>query len=155
MAGYSKIYCIGGLGGFMGADGINPIRLQIWVGDSDRQWLEAHYFEKQLSPIGNIKVIIPEGPCSANALLDACLAFYPDHFKDCASLQTVRKMLAGSDTLDFHLGKDKIPPEWYQLRKEAREAFRRLNIFKAYLERIQPKQQTARNSGCSQSGQHP
>ena len=43
MAGYSRIYCIGGLGGFGGADGINPILLQIWVGDASRQWFEAHY----------------------------------------------------------------------------------------------------------------
>ena len=41
MAGYCTIYCIGGLGGFEGADGINPIQMQIWVGISNRLWLAA------------------------------------------------------------------------------------------------------------------
>jgi hypothetical protein len=54
MAGYSRIYCIGGLGGFAGADGINPMLVQIWVGDADRQWLEAHYFDPGLEPLGCI-----------------------------------------------------------------------------------------------------
>ena len=44
MAGYSKIYCIGGEGGFIGVDGINPIDIQILVSDVHRQWLEVHYF---------------------------------------------------------------------------------------------------------------
>ena len=42
MAGFNKVYYVGGLGGFMGADGINPICFEIWVGDADRQWLEVH-----------------------------------------------------------------------------------------------------------------
>lgn len=47
MAGYSKIYCIGGEGGFLGADGMNPIDFQILVGDADRQWLEVRYFNRE------------------------------------------------------------------------------------------------------------
>jgi hypothetical protein len=46
MAGYSKLYCVGGLGGYLGADGINPILFQILIGNADRQWLEVHYFDK-------------------------------------------------------------------------------------------------------------
>ena len=46
MAGYSKIYCIGGEGGFLGSDGMNPIDFQILVGDGNRQWLEARYFNR-------------------------------------------------------------------------------------------------------------
>lgn len=34
MAGFSRMYCIGGLGGFMGADGINPLNALILVGDA-------------------------------------------------------------------------------------------------------------------------
>lgn len=45
MAGFSKIYCVGGLGGFQGADGVNPILFQILVGDASRQWLQVHYFD--------------------------------------------------------------------------------------------------------------
>jgi hypothetical protein len=43
MAGYSSIFCLGGVGGFQGCDGINPINLQIFVGNSDRMWLESQY----------------------------------------------------------------------------------------------------------------
>jgi hypothetical protein len=105
MAGYSKLYCIGGLGGYMGADGINPILLQIWVGDSDRQWLEAHYFDTGIRPIGNIKVVVPEGPDHPNALLDACLAFYPSAFTQCPSMTQVKTKLAAAERLGFDLGK--------------------------------------------------
>ena len=44
MAGFYKIYMVGGSGGFLGADGINPIGLQILVGTADREWLEPKYF---------------------------------------------------------------------------------------------------------------
>jgi hypothetical protein len=76
MAGFSRIYSIGDLVGFQGADGVNPIRLQIWVGDADRQWLEVHYFDQSIQPLGAITKIIPEGPNHPNPLLDACLCFY-------------------------------------------------------------------------------
>src|SRR5690349_12910309 len=128
MAGYSKLYCIGGLGGYMGADGINPILLQIWVGNANRQWLEAHYFESGINPIGNIKVIVPEAPDHPEALLDACLAFYPEAFSQCTSMTQVRAKLAKAERLDFHLGKKKIPQEWDQLRSEAKQPFSELNI---------------------------
>ena len=78
MAGYNKIYLIGGEGGFKGSDGINPILFQILVGDADRQWLEVHYFDQNIKPL--VKSIIPEKPDVG--LLDACIAFYPDFFKD-------------------------------------------------------------------------
>lgn len=41
MAGYSRAYWIGEPGGFEGADGMNPILVEILVGDADRQWWEA------------------------------------------------------------------------------------------------------------------
>ena len=50
MAGYSKIYCVGGEGGFLGADGMNPIDFQILIGDGDRQWLEVRYFNRDIKP---------------------------------------------------------------------------------------------------------
>ena len=51
MAGFSKIYLVGREGGFQGADGINEVALQIWVGDASRQWLEPHYFEAEARPL--------------------------------------------------------------------------------------------------------
>lgn len=136
MAGYSRLYCIGELGGAFGADGINPIRLQIWVGDADRQWLEAHYIDHSIKPLGAVKTIIPEGPDHPNALLDACLCFYPDHFRACPSLPVVAERLRGVKRLDFDQGKADIPLEWERLRHEAAALFRKLHIFKADLEPV-------------------
>ncbi len=133
MAGYSRIYCIGGRGGFQGADGINPIRLQIWVGDADRQWLEPHYIDSTLRPLGALRSIIPETPHHSNALLDACIAFYPAHFRDCPKLAALERQLGGVTQLDFNLGKDEFLKEWSQLRSEARPHFRTLHIFEAEL----------------------
>ncbi len=56
MAGYSRLYAVGGLGGFMGADGVNPIEFLILVGDADRQWLEPHYFDRSITPIGRLRM---------------------------------------------------------------------------------------------------
>ena len=136
MAGYSRLYCIGGLGGFGGADGINPIELQIWVGNSSRQWFEAHYIDNDIRPIGKIKAIVPEGPDHPNALLDACLAFYPRAFAQCASMAAVQSKLARAESLDFDMGKSEIPQEWHQLRSEALGPFRELHIFEAELKMI-------------------
>lgn len=133
MAGFSKIYCVGGLGGFQGADGINPIYFQIWVGDGDRQWLEAHYVDKTIRRLGAVRTLIPEGPDHPNALIDACLAFYPEHFRSCPTLAAVKKPLAGISTLDFDMGKVCVPREWPKLRREAWPFYRTLNIFEADL----------------------
>ena len=62
MAGYSKFYVVGGEGGFMGSDGVNPIEILILVGDAGRQWLEPHYFDASIRPIGRIQLIVPAGP---------------------------------------------------------------------------------------------
>lgn len=136
MAGYSKIYCVGGLGGFQGADGINPILFQILVGDADRQWLEVRYFDKRIKPLGKISVIIPESPDSPNALLDACIAFYPKHFESCFLLSQVEQKLGNLTKLDFHLEQNTIPEEWQNLKIEALPLFKMLNIFEANLTQI-------------------
>ena len=80
---------------------------------------------------GKIKVIVPEGPDHPNALLDACLAFYPRAFAECASIAAVQSKLARAESLDFHMGKSEIPQEWHQLRSEALGPFRGLHIFEA------------------------
>ena len=133
MAGFSKIYCVGGLGGFQGTDGINPILFQILVGDADRQWLEVRYFDKRIKPLSKIGVIIPESPDNPNALMDACIAFYPKHFKSCPLLSQVEREVTGLRRLDFDLGQDSIPEEWKNLRLEALPLFKTLNIFEASL----------------------
>ena len=132
MAGYSKIYCVGGLGGFRGADGINPIVLQILVGDADRQWLEAHYLNPSIRPLGSLRITIPKRPNDPNALIDACIAFLPQHFANCPSFKSVARKLKNSERLDFDRGEN-VPVEWPALRSEALDAFRQLHILEADL----------------------
>jgi hypothetical protein len=139
MAGFSKIYVIGDLGGFEGADGVNAIKMQIWVGDADRQWLQPHYVDSSIRPLGKIDCIIPEAPDHPDSLLDACIAFFPKHFRQCPSFPAVARQLESAARLDFDAGAAKIPAEWGQLREEARRCFRELNIFTADLVRLRLK----------------
>ncbi|MBL8862356.1 MAG: hypothetical protein JNK02_10125 [Planctomycetes bacterium] len=133
VAGYSKIYVIGGQGGVMGADGVNPIELLILVGDASRQWLEPHYFDKSIQPIGKLRVIIPAGPDQPDSLLDACIAFCPRHFSACPSLQEVESALRAAERLDFHARPGDIPAAWARLRDEARPLFAALSLWQADL----------------------
>jgi hypothetical protein len=133
VAGYSKIYVTGGLGGFLGADGVNSIEFLVLVGDADRQWLEPHYFDKTIIPIGRIRVIVPARSDHPDALLDACIAFCPRHFTSCPSLVEVQSALRDADHLDFHLNPEGIPAAWPKLRDEARPLFAAMNIWRADL----------------------
>lgn len=112
---------------------MNKILLQIWVGDADRQWLDVHYIDKSIKPLGAMKVIVPEGPDHPNALLDACIAFFPQHFGKCPSMGTVSAQMTGVTHLDFDSGRDKVPKEWWQLRREAWPLMKELCIFEAVL----------------------
>lgn len=136
LAGFSKLYVIGGLGGFQGADGINPIQMQVWVGDADRQWLEPHYVDRNIKPLGTIRSIVPEKPDDPVSLLDACIVFYPKHFEECPSLAAAAVALEGITRLDFDQGKKNIPTNWSKLRDEAMPYFKRLHIFEAVLEPV-------------------
>lgn len=132
MAGYSKFYVFGGAGGFQGADGVNPIAFLVMVGDGDRQWLEPHYFDTAIEPIGRIRTIVPESPGDPEALLDAFLAFYPSGFEACPSLAAVREALKDATSLD--LGSKRVPRAWRTLRQEARPHFERMPVWEAKLE---------------------
>lgn len=137
MAGFSKIYCIGGEGGFIGADGMNPISLQIWQGEGNRQWLEPHYIAPGFSPLGELRSVIPAWPDHPDALLDACLAFAPQLFKDCPSLVDVRAKLQDATMLDFNARANDVPSAWGKLREEARPLFQRLTIYVGRLEPLE------------------
>lgn len=132
MAGYRKIFCIGGEGGHLGSDGINPILFQIFVGDASRQWLEVNYVDTAIKPIGKIKTIVPRGPDHRDSLIDACLAFYPKFFESCPSLPAVKEKLNDAERMDFDMGEN-VPAEWAQLREEARPLMNKLAIFRADL----------------------
>ena len=133
LAGFSKLYVIGGLGGFQGADGVNPIVMQIWVGDADRQWLEPHYVDRSIKPLGAIKTIVPERPDDPSSLLDACIAFFPKHFEQCPSLAEAASLLDDVTRLEFDQGNTAILAIWPKLREEAKPYFKRLHIFEAVL----------------------
>lgn len=133
MAGYSKMYVVGGQGGFMGADGVNPIEFIVLVGDSDRQWLEPHYFDTTIKPIGRLRVIVPSKPNHIDALLDACIAFCPRQFLSCPTLTQVESALIKVTRLDFHARPQEIPTSWTTLREEARPIFDSMSIWQADL----------------------
>jgi hypothetical protein len=133
MAGYSKFFVVGGSGGFEGADGVNPIEFLILIGDADRQWLESHYFDKSIEPIGRIRIIVPAGPDHPDSLIDACIAFCPRYFNSCTSLAEVASALRSAERLDFDAQSQDIPLAWAKLREEARPLFGFMNIWQADL----------------------
>lgn len=133
MAGYSKIYVIGGQGGFGGADGVNPIEFLVLVGDSDRQWCESHYFNMNITPIGKVRVIVPKSPDHPDTLLDACIAFCPRYFKSCPSLAEVKSEFREANRLEFSAFPPSIQSAWANLREEARPQFASMNIWIANL----------------------
>ena len=127
------MFVFGGQGGFEGADGVKPIEFLILVGDGNRQWLEPHYVNGSIKPIGNLQSIVPEGPAEPDALLDACIAFCPRYFEACPSLAEVASALQDAESLDFNALPQRIPTGWAKLREEARPVFADLNIWRAEL----------------------
>jgi hypothetical protein len=117
----------------MGTDGVNPIEFLVLVGDSDRQWLEPHYFDRSIKPIGKLKVIVPAGPDHSDSLIDACIAFCPRHFSLCPSLTEVASALRSAERLDFDAQSQDIPLAWAKLREEARPLFGAMSIWQADL----------------------
>jgi hypothetical protein len=133
VAGYSKFYVIGGQGGHLGADGVNPIEFLVLVGNADHQWFEPHYFDGSINPIGKLRVIIPAGPDDPNSLLDACIAFCPRHFEGCPSFAKVELALRDKERLDFDSASEEMPKAWITLREEARPLFAKINVWQADL----------------------
>ena len=133
----SKIYCIGSEGGFGGSDGLRTIDLLILVTEADRQALVAYHFDRRIRPnerirpMGRIHVIIPRGPNHPDALIDACLAFYPKYFESCPSLEQVAEGLANARRIDFDRHSE--PRGWSQLREEARPLFEKMIIYEGVL----------------------
>ena len=137
MAGFSRIYCVGGQGGFIGTDGINPLLLEILEGHSDRMWFEAVYVDTSLRPLGDLRVVVPAGPDDPNAMLDCCLAFFPAAFEACPSLSRVRIQLGSRERLDFDADPDGVPESWLMLRSEAAPIFAGLNLWQADLVKME------------------
>jgi len=130
MAGYKRMYIFGGSGGFMGADGVNPVSMQIWVGVSDGKWLEAHYFKNEFKPIAGIKTIVPKKPDEYSNLLEATILFAPLFFEKCSMLKKVRSYFEKLGKKQLFMHKDE-PEFWGQMLKEAEPIFKKLNIYQA------------------------
>jgi hypothetical protein len=117
----------------MGADGVNPIEFLVLVGEADRQWLEPHYFDASIQPIGKLRVIVPAEPDDPNSLLDACIAFCPRHFRKCPSLEKVEAALQDAERLDFLARPQDILAAWARLRDEARPVLAKMDVRRADL----------------------
>jgi hypothetical protein len=128
MAGFSRIFCIGDGGGFMGSDGMGTIFAQIWQGEGNRQWFEARYFEEGFGPMGKVKTMVPAGPDKEDNVLDACIVFFPDAFKECPSFGKMEKQLKEVEFVDFQFNEG-VPEGWEALREEAREPFKTLGVW--------------------------
>lgn len=137
MAGFSKAYWIGLPGGYLGADGMNPIWVELLVGDSDRQWWEPHYYRDSfLHRLGHLARIIPVGPDRPATLLDATIAFFKDPFAQCPSFSQVERQLGSRTYLDFHLNQRSVPEAWASLRAEALPIFQKLYIFEGIFKEL-------------------
>ena len=118
----------------MGTDGVTPIYFQVRARHGDRMWLEAHYFDPSIEPIGELKVLVPARPdvSEEDLLLDAVLAFAPDCFGDrCPSLSVVAARLKDAESLDFDAAPGELPAEWHALREDARPPLREIGIRRA------------------------
>ena len=134
MAGFYKLYVVGGAGGFMGADGVNPIDYILAVGASDRMWFEVRDSRPQ-RPAASVTATIPAGPNDPNALIDAILAFDLNRFAECPSFPEVRDELVGVERLDFDRSID-IPSGWARLREEAKPIIAQMGIWEAELQKV-------------------
>lgn len=137
MASYSRIYIVYPPADFTDREGRRGGVLQIWVGDGNRQWLEAHWIGTSHPPIARIKAIVPAGPDHPDSLIDACIAFFPDFFRGCPSLTEAELVLNDADRLDFDLGQFNVPLIWTKLREEARPFLAKFSILRGDLEPVE------------------
>jgi len=139
MAGFYKIYLVGGSGGFLGFDGINPIFFQILIGTADREWLEPKYFDEKFSSMSNITHMVPQGPINDENIIDGLIIFAPQLFEESCDL------LKEAHSYFDELGKKKIdmsvhqPKFWNELIIQAKPTFENLKLYKANIEDLRPE----------------
>lgn len=130
MTNFASLYSVASASNELPTHGPRNLLFHILVGNGDRQWLEVHYFDRSIRQLGGVTSIIPAHPDDPLSLLDACIAFFPQHFRDCPSLRACEKQLRGTAQLNFARGGN-APKQWEQLRHEAGEAFMQLAIYQA------------------------
>ena len=128
---YSKVFLVGEPidSEFFGND-ISP-KFMILQQEGNRVSLQVFYLDDKIRLISKIRTVVPDSPESQYALLDASIAFYPQFFKDCASLMNVKEQLKNTTFLDLDLN---MPEGWKNLRKEAFPYFKKLRINTATFE---------------------
>ena len=139
MAGFIKIYMVGGSGGFLGSDGINPISLQILIGTSNREWLEAKYFDKNFSSLSGITHMVPKSPTNDENIIDGLIIFAPQLFEESCDLLKDAQMhfdKLGKKRID--MSKDQ-PTFWDDLVSQAKPRFENLKLYRANIEDLRPE----------------
>lgn len=136
MAGFDKVYYLGSEGGFMGADALNTIVLEILVGSSDRQWFEPRYWTEEFRPLAGAKVFIPEGPDTADGVLDAFLIFAPQIFLDEEGMNRVGEMLKMDAGARVDFDQNGVPSGWLKVRERSRQQFSHLAVYVAQLQQL-------------------
>lgn len=122
---YSAAYLVGVPidSDFLGSD-LMP-KLLILQQEGDRTSMQAFHMDESVNPESNIRTVVPVSPDNPYMLLDSVLAFYPEYFRNCASLTKVKGQLKDVTFLDLQLNK---PDGWDILREEAFPYFKRLRI---------------------------
>jgi hypothetical protein len=133
MAHLSRVYLVMVPHGYAGLEGTDTLCLAILQCEGNRRWLEPKYFTPVLKPIGRVKTIIPPAPDHPDALLDALIAFLPEHFRPCPSFAAIARRLARATTLDFDFCTPKALADWPRLRAEARPLMASLHIWRGDL----------------------
>ena len=139
MAGFYKIYMVGGSGGFLGADGINPIGLQILVGTSDREWLEPKYFNEKFKSISGITHMVPLRPTNDENIIDGIIIFGPQLFmKNCDLLKDAFKYFGDLGKKRIDMSEDQ-PEFWNELVNQAQPTFQKIKLYSADIKDLRPE----------------
>ena len=121
---YSVVYLIGLKSESEFWGNLTSTELILLQGEGNRQWIEVHYPNGSKRGCGK-KVLIPERPEDPHAILDTCMAFLPEVFKDIPSHGDLKRIVGNSDRIDLNLDK---PKEWDGLRSECIKFMDRLHV---------------------------
>jgi len=95
----------------------------------------VHYLQRSARQLGAVRAITPGRD---DGLLDACIAFYPQHFRHCPALRRVERLVRHTPHLNFRQPDAAEAFEfWPQLREEARPAFDQLRVYEAVLRPVE------------------
>lgn len=122
---------MGGIGSlYVVSQGMTPW-VVLLVGRGSREWIEPLYASAGFAPLGRIWAVLPAGPDDPLAVLDACLAFLPEHFASVPGFSRAQAAVAEHEELDLAR---ELPPAWYELRRQAEARWRELRVARATLE---------------------